>query len=444
MEAALRRWVEETTGATVTSAERGFGGGSRELWFVETGSRSLVLRAETGAGAFHGTPLTLEREVTVCRALWPTNVPVAEVLGITDDSTAVLMARLPGTSDLRRLDPVDHPALVQSFMGALGALHRLDVERLDLPGFARPERPADHALKDLALWDGLVRDHLIEPDPQLGFASAWLRAHAPSSVARTVLVHGDAGPGNFLYDGAEVTGLVDWEMSHLGDPMDDIAWLDVRSAASGASGAWGDVAERDRLYERASGIHIDAASVAYYRVLVHLRCAITTALAIERGGSLGVAAYEAPHHRFLVQLASALGDATGTALEVIERPIAVARAPHYDRAIEGLRSEVLPALRDRPAKLAARAALLALEHAREVARVGSQLAELERQDARETFGSDASSADAIAAVCAEAGEVAAPEVLAYLLRRAQRRLMPWATPAAGEDVVPVPSPRSGV
>lgn len=443
MEAALRHWVEETTGATVTSAERGFAGGSRELWFVETGSRSVVVRVETGAGAFHGTPLTLEREATVCRALWGTDVPVAEVLGITDDSTAVLMARLAGTSDLRRLDAADGPSLVDSFMRALGALHRIDVHTLDLPGIARPEQPLDHALNDLALWDGLVRDHLVEPDPLLGLASTWLREHAPCSVARTVLVQGDTGPGNFLFEGAEVTGLVDWEMSHVGDPMDDIAWLDFRC---GGSGPWADVAERDRLYERASGIRIDERVVAYYRVLVYLRCAVTTAMAIVRGGgALGVAAYSAPHYRFLVQLAGALGEATGAQLVGIDRPIAIATAasPLYDRAIDGLRTDVLPSLRDRPARLAARGALLVLEHERVAHQLRDPLAEMERRDRVATFGTRCTDAE-IQVACTEAGRTAAPDVVSYLLRRAQRGLVPWATPAVGEDVAPVPSPRSGV
>ncbi len=51
-----------------------------------------------------------------------------------------------------------------------------------------------------------------------------LRRLAPASVPRTVVCHGDVGPGNFLHDGARVTALLDWEFAHLGDPMDDLAW----------------------------------------------------------------------------------------------------------------------------------------------------------------------------------------------------------------------------
>jgi aminoglycoside phosphotransferase (APT) family kinase protein len=310
----LRRWVEDTTGAAMTAAERHLVGWSRDLWFIEVGGRSLVLRAETGAGALADTPLTLQREALVCGALAGSGVPVAEIVAVSEQPSAVLMTRLPGTSDLRKLAPADGPALVEHFMEALAALHRVDAETLDLPGLQRPERVEDHALHELALWEGIAAEHLLAPDLLLAEAVAWLRDHAPSRVARTVLVQGDTGPGNFLFEGSTVTGLVDWELSHLGDPMDDIAWLDVR----GATGPFADLAVRNAAYERASGILIDAASVAYYRVFVFLRCAVITGIALARGvGTHGTEAYRAPHQRFLAHLADALS-ASG-APEVIPR-----------------------------------------------------------------------------------------------------------------------------
>jgi len=300
---ALRRWVEETTGAAITSSKRHLVGGSRDLWFLEVGGRSLVLRAETGAGALTGTPLTLRREAAVCRALAGTGVPVAEVVAVSELPDAVLMTRLPGTSDLRQLAPADGPALVEHFMTTLASVHRLDAAMLDLPGFDRPRRAEDHALQDLDLWQDMVTEHLLTPEPVLSEAFEWLRDHAPGSVDRTVLVQGDTGPGNFLFEGRTVTGVVDWELSHLGDPMDDIAWLDVR----GATGPFADVAARDAAYERASGIPIKAESVAYYRVFVFLRCAAITSMALARGlGTHGPAAYRAPHQRFLASLAEAM------------------------------------------------------------------------------------------------------------------------------------------
>lgn len=316
MDEALRRWVEDTTGTAMTSAKRHLVGGSRGLWFVEVGGRSLVLRAETGAGALADTPLTLQREALVCRALAGSGVPVAELIAVSDQPSAVLMTRLPGTSDLRKLAPGDGPALVEHFMGTLAALHRVDVEALDLPGFERAGHLEDCVLQELALWEGIAVEHLPTLDPLLADAMRWLRENVPSRPTRPVLVQGDTGPGNFLFEGRTVTGLVDWELSHLGDPMDDIAWLDLRGAAS----PFADVEARNAAYERAAGLDIDERAVAYYRVFVFVRCAVITGVALARGvGTHGPDAYRGPYQRFLASLGEALSNAGGT--NAVPRPL---------------------------------------------------------------------------------------------------------------------------
>jgi hypothetical protein len=65
-----------------------------------------------------------------------------------------------------------------------------------------------------------------------------------------------------MYDGERVTAIVDWELAHLGDPMDDIAWLSWRATQQG----WPDFPARLREYEAASGIVVDADRVRYYRL----------------------------------------------------------------------------------------------------------------------------------------------------------------------------------
>ena len=57
----------------------------------------------------------------------------------------------------------------------------------------------------------------------------------------TVLVHGDFGPNNTLFDPATfaTTAVLDWEWSHRGDPVDDLAWCEwiVRMHHPGAADA---------------------------------------------------------------------------------------------------------------------------------------------------------------------------------------------------------------
>ena len=175
----------------------------------------------------------------------------------------------------------ERTAALFDFVDALAELHAVEVDRLALEGFARPADAADHALLDLALWTSLLGEVGAPPDPEIVYALAWLRRHPPAAVVRTVLVQGDTGPGNFVADGGRVTALVDWEFAHLGDPVDDLAWVEYRLARTPGAPAFDVLTAR---YEARTGVTVDRAALAYYAVLVQVRCAITTARTIARGG----------------------------------------------------------------------------------------------------------------------------------------------------------------
>ena len=105
------------------------------------------------------------------------------------------------------------------------------------------------------------------PDPALVFSLRWLRDHIPPYDGPPVLVQGDTGPGNFMYLGGRVTAVVDWELAHLGDPMDDIAWLSLRATQE----PFTDFPTRLREYEALSGNVIDEDRVRYYQVMAETK-----------------------------------------------------------------------------------------------------------------------------------------------------------------------------
>src|SRR3546814_12125836 len=72
-------------------------------------------------------------------------------------------------------------------------------------------------------------------DPLVSRALEWLRANVPADDGPVVLVQGDTGPGNFLSEEGKVTGVIDWELAHLGDPMEDIAGLSGRTTHTACS-----------------------------------------------------------------------------------------------------------------------------------------------------------------------------------------------------------------
>jgi aminoglycoside phosphotransferase (APT) family kinase protein len=296
LDAALTEFVESATGARLVGAERKGSGASRATWLIEVegagGRLALVLRHDSGDGPLSGTELSLEREAAVYAALADTGVRIPRLLAVGAGGRALLLERAPGSESFAAVRGEERrQALVRGYFAALAALHRVDPGRLALPGFARPADGPDHARADLRLWRRIAAARLAEPDPLQDLAFAWLEESAPGGAERTSLCHGDAGPGNFLFEGDRVTALLDWEFAHLGDPLDDLAWIAVRAQLLGG---FGDLRDGYRFWAEASGCALDRRRIEYYRALVLLRMAVSCRLALGHAGarSLDTAVYE--------------------------------------------------------------------------------------------------------------------------------------------------------
>lgn len=157
-------------------------------------------------------------------------------------------------------------ALPQQCAEALAAIHALDVAALDF----LPLQTADTQITDLT-----QRHHFYGEDlPVFELAFAWLRAHRPApSTAR--VIHGDFRTGNLLVDTQGLRGVLDWELAHRGDAMEDLGWLCLRSWRFGRDalpvGGFGSRAAFYDHYQRASGIAVDAAAVHFWEVLGTLK-----------------------------------------------------------------------------------------------------------------------------------------------------------------------------
>lgn len=222
MREALGEFISAQTNRTVAVADlrRITVGHSRGMYRVECsdGAR-YVLRLEQG-GVF-GTSST--EEFGVMQALQSVGVPVATVrwfepTGVVLGQPFFLMDFIEGAegADERNIDRVTAKALVT----ALLHLHNLDGEALALPFAVAPETPGDATRQQIERWAGHYRRAAPEPIPLLDEAAAWLHHHAPP-LGRLAVVHGDAGPGNFVHAGGRVVAITDWEFAHLGDPAED-------------------------------------------------------------------------------------------------------------------------------------------------------------------------------------------------------------------------------
>jgi len=323
-EGRLRQFAEDAIGGPVGRLERTPMGSSRVTFLLDatdsTGrARELVLRCDSGDGPMSGTDIDLAHEAVFYRALADQPVRIPRLVAESDDGTALLVERARGSENLAELDDADREAVERDFGCALAELHAVDPAKLPLGDIARPKSAADHALLDLTRWMRFQDERVTSPSRVSRFTGDWLGRNAPDRVGRTALCHGDAGVGNFLHDGQRVTAILDWEFAHLGDPLDDIAWVLVRSHVTGGTGM------RPALlgWAEHSGIPLEPDRIAYFRALVLLRMAISCEIALAQAGDSGnmdTSVYQIllPYLGFLLPQSLREAGCAGPALDALE------------------------------------------------------------------------------------------------------------------------------
>jgi aminoglycoside phosphotransferase (APT) family kinase protein len=284
IDAELRDWITAVTGADQVEVRQVPGGASRQAWFVDAGDQPLFLRydpreADPGS-AFH--PLHVEAEIMA--ELYRHGVTVPRVIAAHPTRQAVLLERIGGETWFRLIqDPDEQVRTAQDFIAKLAALHRIDAADLRIDSLGPAGPVAGHVRAEIAAMRARV-DGYGKPVPLLRFCIDWLDRNIPDYDGPTVFVQGDTGPGNFMYDDGTVTAVVDWELAHFGDPMDDIAWLSLRTVQD----TFTDFGARLAEYERLSGHRIHEGRVWYYRLFAETR------LASVRPGSVDLRASAPP------------------------------------------------------------------------------------------------------------------------------------------------------
>lgn len=269
---ALYRWITQATGAEVAAYKgRAGGGASREGAQLELeypdGRREACyltydLRDADASDRLSGFAAEASAIAAVYAASQknPNAMQVPRVIAWDADMRAMLTALVPGEALFTLLkDPAERERIAFDFMRQLAELHALDVATLPLQGFP-PVAPVSTYLKPRIA--ALAAKHAQHAeDPLLVFALRWLSDNLPTDSARTVLVHGDAGPANFLYHDGRCTAVLDWEMTHFGDPMEDLAWIAIRDLFQ----PFVELPKCFAAYTAASGTTVDLQRVRWYR-----------------------------------------------------------------------------------------------------------------------------------------------------------------------------------
>ncbi len=154
----------------------------------------------------------------------------------------------------------------------LGQLGKTPISTLGVDAFMPiPDHPAAH---ELAYWQGVIEQDLLHPNPIAATAYRWLEKNLPPPSPHLALVHGDYRTGNYLYNPqGEITAVLDWEMAHIGDPLEDLAWsLDpLWSNSPELAGRLLPRARALEIWQEASGITIDRTAFRWWQVFASFK-----------------------------------------------------------------------------------------------------------------------------------------------------------------------------
>jgi aminoglycoside phosphotransferase (APT) family kinase protein len=278
-----------TPDVAVASIVRIGGGASRETYRVRVQydaegtprDRGLILRRDP-VGSLIDTDRDIE--FRAYSAFHGTTVPVPRPLFLEMDGGVLerpffVMEEVEGcrAPSPFRVDEFgdQRPAVARQFWSILGDIHRHDPTALGLTEAMK--RPALDRCWDTELthWERVIDEDELEPQPIVRGAIRWLRRHPPPPAKRLSVVHGDYRTGNFLLDeSGTIRAILDWEMCHLGDAHEDLAWaLDPLWAFRDLSRPAGlsTKAEALALWEEASGMNVDRAALRWWEVFAMVK-----------------------------------------------------------------------------------------------------------------------------------------------------------------------------
>lgn len=270
----------------VSDIDRIYGGFSRETYRFrlrvedEDGEREqrLILRRDPPRGGIVDTERRVE--FAVLKAFFDTPVPVPKMFWLEEDPSALgapffVCEEVVDCEDSPYLLQTPHylplhSAIATAKWSALGHIAREDPIQLGLASIFPIGAGEDRWRSELDRWEAVIDEAEDEPQLITRAAIRWLRRRPPPPAQKLSVVHGDFRTGNFLYDGAgAVRAVLDWEMAHLGDPLEDLAWSLGRGWCFGGGDRRGGLATRGeavRIWEAASGLIADPDALRWWEL----------------------------------------------------------------------------------------------------------------------------------------------------------------------------------
>jgi aminoglycoside phosphotransferase (APT) family kinase protein len=279
LEAFLRARSADPSNFEVTGYQRIVGGYSRtmaKVWVNDrSGPQGYVVRSDPPIeSAFIDTDR--EQEWDLLQSLHAAGtIPMAtplwcDLTGEELGAPAIVSELIDGPSLLTAAIPCDareRLAMAQRLAELAAAIHTFDLGKLP-PHLTVPRSWDEYIDERAQQWTDAERVSEGR-DPFMRLIACWLRANKPVAIPLG-LVHGDFQPNNAVIHPDGGYRMIDWELAHVGDPREDLGWMNLCGANQPPDLI---EADPDAFYARYAELRglspdaVNAANIAYFTVL---------------------------------------------------------------------------------------------------------------------------------------------------------------------------------
>jgi aminoglycoside phosphotransferase (APT) family kinase protein len=292
--ASLTAYLQHRFGDTaleITSFKPLPGGFGKQTFLFTVNGKDLdgdfVMRRDPPVPLFDNDCHRGNVEYELIRAVFEAGFPAPEALWVDTEHRIlpggdfIIMRRSPGAPGGSVFEAKGKiPArLAQTLAEIMARLHALPpmpalANLTDSINAERWNLPLDQCVrKYITDYQALYQNDAHLPSPALASLFGWLLSNVPDLPGKPVLLHGDIGFHNFLFDDGKLSAVLDWEFAHLGDPAEDLAY--VRNTV-GPALDWDDFMAS---YRAAGGIEVSAARLHFFQIWGQMRNICTANMA---------------------------------------------------------------------------------------------------------------------------------------------------------------------
>ena len=270
--ALSKKLLEVGVEGKVSNLEPLTGGASKEIWKFEVSnakqSTKMILRRGSGIEG----PLAIKTadEARIQKEVIKVGAPVPIILAVSKNDEELgdsyIMHFVEGESIARKiLRDKEYkkalPILAYQCGEAIAKIHNVDINNFSF----LPKKPAEDQLEDLYS----TYQSFEQPSPVFEYAYLWLKEQDFGNFQES-LVHGDFRLGNIIVNAEGLQSIIDWELAHIGNPLQDLGWVCGNSWRFGKNdkvvGGFGDIEDLLEGYNSISKLKVDKEMVKCWQV----------------------------------------------------------------------------------------------------------------------------------------------------------------------------------